>query len=164
MADDDGDCMEGEPKCGYFEQTLKPISCRNGYLCLEQHVSAARVGMAVSNEQVAVLVLDPKTGRTANLSELVKDSNREGFLAAVNDAVASLQQSEGVYESEEPPRPYVAADAPEMLHLRKGDALVCEVSDATIASAATNAATNAHRYAPRQSDFSICDFGGTHVV
>jgi hypothetical protein len=33
----------------------------------------------------------------------------------------------------------VAADAPEMLHLRKGDALVCEASDATIASAATNA-------------------------
>ena len=75
VADDDGDCMEGETKCGYFEQTLKPISCRNGYLCLEQHVSAARVGMAISDEQVAVLVLDPKTGRTANLSEVVKDSD-----------------------------------------------------------------------------------------
>ena len=34
---------------------------------------------------------------------------------------------------------YVAADAPGMLHLRKGDALVCEASDATVASAATNA-------------------------
>jgi hypothetical protein len=34
---------------------------------------------------------------------------------------------------------YVAADAPEMLHLRKGDALVCEASDKMIASAATNA-------------------------
>lgn len=34
---------------------------------------------------------------------------------------------------------YVATNAPEMLHLRKGDALVCEASDPTIANGATNA-------------------------
>ena len=55
---------------------------------------------------------------------------------------------------------YVATDATEMLHLRKDDALVREASDTTVASAATHT----HRYGPRQSDISICDFGGPHVV
>lgn len=115
VADDDRECLEGEPKCGYFEQTLKPIACRNDYLCLEQHVSAAPVGLAISDEQVAVLVLDPATGRTANVSDVVSESDREGFLASVNDAVKKVQQSYNVYDSSNAPNlaePDFAAWAP----------------------------------------------------
>ena len=104
VADDDGECLEGEPKCGYFEQLLKPLPCRDGFLCLEQHVYAAPVGLAISDEQVAVLVLDPHTGRAANLSDVVRESDREAFLDAVNESVAQVQKSEGAYDASDAPR------------------------------------------------------------
>lgn len=103
VAGDDNDCLDGVSKCGYFQQSLKPIACTDGYLCIQQDVYAAPVGMAISDLQVAVLVMDPRTGRTVSLSEVVPAKNREAFLTAVNSAVSVTQKSAGVYDANDAP-------------------------------------------------------------
>lgn len=103
VAGDDDECMEGESKCGYFQQSLKPLACTDGYLCVQQNVNAAWVGMAISDVQVAVLVLDPQTGRAANLSDVVLAKSRDAFLSAVNKEVSEVQKSAGVYNADDAP-------------------------------------------------------------
>lgn len=100
VADDDGECIEGEPKCRYFEQSLVPISCTDGHLCLEQRVSAVPIGSATGYESVEVLVLDPESGRTQDLGSVVPSEARDAFLTAMNSALVELQKREGYHDPE----------------------------------------------------------------
>ncbi|NQW72506.1 MAG: hypothetical protein HQ453_07230 [Actinobacteria bacterium] len=71
LAADDGACMEGEAKCGIFELTLAVPPCSSEILCLKLDVNGVPVGSATSDQQVNVLVLDPVSGRTVDLSRFV---------------------------------------------------------------------------------------------
>lgn len=94
---DDGECLEGEPQCGYFVQTLTPLPCIESYLCVKQEVTFAGVGMAISDPSVEVLVIDPTTGRTVGIDNVVGEPFRRAFLDAVNAEVTSVQKSEEVF-------------------------------------------------------------------
>lgn len=96
VADDARRCPAGEPDCGTFEQTLRPVPCREGFLCLEQRVAATLVGAATGYEQVDVLVLDPSTGQPVPLSAVVPAAREDGFLADINAAVAQARAAAGV--------------------------------------------------------------------
>ena len=84
---DGGACIEGEAKCGIFEQTLAV-----------QDVNGVPVGSATSDQRVDVLVLDRVTGRAVDLSRFVPTSATKGFLATVNAEVAAAQQWGGFYD------------------------------------------------------------------
>jgi hypothetical protein len=96
VADDARRCPAGEARCGTFEQTLRPVACRDTVLCLEQRVSATLVGAATGYEQVDVLVLDPATGQPVTLDAIVPASREDAFLADVNAAVVQARSEAGV--------------------------------------------------------------------
>lgn len=103
LAGDDGECMEGETKCGIFEQTLTVLPCADQFICLKQDVNGVPVGSATSNQGVDVLVLDPATGRAVDLTSFVPRKATKKFLAAVNAEVASAQEQAGFYDPTYPP-------------------------------------------------------------
>ena len=94
----DGACIEGEAKCGIFELTLAVLPCSGEVLCLKQDVIGVPVGSATSDQRVDVLVLDPLTGRAADLTRFVPIEATEEFLATVNAEVAGAQQQAGYYD------------------------------------------------------------------
>lgn len=91
-----------EDKCGYFQQTLKQISCKAPYLCLKQTINSVPVGAATSDEQVTVLVVDSSTGEILPQEKVGNNGDSSSFIASVNHAIYEFQRTGNLYDAAYP--------------------------------------------------------------
>lgn len=113
------DCLVGGGQCGSFDATLTQLSCRDGYLCISQDVSALWPSSAKTYRTAETLVFDVVTGRRVALEDVVSAARMKQFLSSVGDALARFQRRHGITTDDLPNR-LKPADIESWAPLRRG--------------------------------------------
>jgi hypothetical protein len=104
VAKGEDECLVGRGRCASFEATLEALSCRAGYLCLLQEVTAIWPRAAIPYRSAQTLVFDAATGRELELTDVVSTAEMPRFLTSVRKGVDRFQRRHSIRADDLPAR------------------------------------------------------------